>query len=71
MIGKLMNNEESNAALVLALSSALMVLVAKGEGTLSLGRVVAGTLSNPVPVRGATGMRSDTSIPVPDRQIAA
>jgi hypothetical protein len=71
MIGKLMNKEEVNAALVFALSGALMVLVAKGDGPLLLGRVVVGVLSNPVPVRGAAGTRYSYSIPVPDQQIAA
>lgn len=70
MIGKLPSKEEVNAALVLALSGALMVLVAKGDGPLSLGRVVAGVLSNPVP-KGAAGTRGDASVPDPDQQVAA
>lgn len=71
MIGKLLGKEEEvNAALVLALSGALMVLVAKGDGPLSLGRVVARVLPNPVP-KGAAGTRSGASVPGPDRQIAA
>ena len=71
MIGKLLGKEEVNVALVLALSGAVMVLVAKGDGPLSLGRVVFGVLSNPVPVRGAAATRRSSSVPVPDRQIAA
>jgi len=68
MIGKLVSKEEVNAALVVALSGALMVLVAKGGRPLSLGRVVGGVLSNPVPKSvAATG--NDARIP--DRQIAA
>lgn len=69
MIGKLMRKEEVNAALVLALSGALMVLVAKGDEPLSLGQVVARVLPNPVP-KGAAGTRR-SSVPGPDRQIAA
>jgi hypothetical protein len=48
MIGKLSGNEEGNAALVLALSCAVMVLVANGFGPVSFGRIVSGALSNPV-----------------------
>jgi hypothetical protein len=40
---------EVNAALVLALSGAIAVLVAKGSGPLSLKRVASGILSNPIP----------------------
>ena len=40
MIGKLLGKEEVNAALVLALSGAVMVLVANGPGPASLGRMV-------------------------------
>ena len=69
MIGKLLGNEETNAAMVLALSGALTALVAKGDGPLSLKWVVTGVLSNPIPVRGATGTRDEAS--VPDRQFAA
>ncbi len=50
MIGKLLGKEEVSAALVLALSGAVMVLVAKGYRPLSLGQVVGGVLSNPVPI---------------------
>lgn len=49
MLGKLLCREESSAALVLALSGTIMVLVANGGGPLSLKRVVSGELSNPVP----------------------
>ena len=69
MIGRLLGKEEVNAAVVLTLSGALMVLVAKGDGPLSLKWVVSGVLSNPIPVRGATGTRGYAS--VPDRQFAA
>ncbi len=49
MIGRLLSKEEVNAALVLALSGAVTVLVANGPGPVSLGRLVSGALSNPVP----------------------
>jgi hypothetical protein len=68
MIGKLFGKERVNAALVLALSGAVTVLVAKGDGPLSLGRVVSGVLSNPVTV-GASGTRP--SVPAPRRWVAA
>jgi hypothetical protein len=70
MIGKLLGKEEVNAALVLALSGAVMVLVAKGYGSLSLGRVVSGVLSNPVP-KGAAGSSRSSSAPTPRQQVAA
>lgn len=64
MFGK----EEIDAALVLILSGALMVQVAWGDGSLSLGRMASRVLSNPI---GATSTRDDESVPAPDRQIAA
>jgi hypothetical protein len=70
MIGKLLGKEEVDAALVLALSGALMVLVAKGDGPPSLGRVVTRVLSNPVP-KGAAATRCSSSVPAPRQQIAA
>ena len=71
MIGKLLGKEEFNAALVLALSGAVTVVVAKGDGALSLGRVVSKVLSNPVPMRGVTGTRGGASVPDLDQRIAA
>ena len=71
MIGKLLGKEEVNAALVLALSGAVMALVARGNGPLSLKRVVSGVLSNPVPGRGATPAWGSASVTVPDQRIAA
>lgn len=56
-IGKLLGNEGTNAAAVLALSGTLMALVAKGNGPLSLKRMVSGTLSNPVPRPESTSAR--------------
>jgi hypothetical protein len=69
MIGKLMSKEEVNAALVLALSGTIMVLVANGPGPVSLGRIVSGTLSNPIP-KGVAGTRR-SSVPAPRQQVAA
>jgi hypothetical protein len=68
MIGKPIGKDEVNAALVVTLSGALMVLVAKGGGSLSLGRVVGAVLSNPVPKR-VVAMGNGARIP--NRQIAA
>lgn len=56
-IGKLLGGEGINAAAVLALSGALIVLVAKGDGPLSLKGIVSGALSNPVPRPEPTGAR--------------
>ncbi len=70
MIGKLMSKEEVNAALVLALSGTIMVLVANGPGPVSLGRMVSGALSNPVP-KGAAGTRRSSSVSTPPRQQVA
>jgi hypothetical protein len=70
MIGRLLGKEEVHAALLLALSGAVTALVANGPGTVSLGRIVSGALSNPVP-RGVTGTHRSFSVPAPDQQIAA
>ena len=69
-IGNLLGSEGMNAATVLALSGALIALVAKGDGPLSLKRVVAQTLSNPVPAVAADIPRY-VSVPAPPQQIAA
>jgi hypothetical protein len=68
MIGKLTNNEGANAFLVVALSGTIAALAAKGPGRASLGRVLSGVLSNPVPrtvepdarasLAGASGRRA-------------
>jgi len=50
MIGKLFGTEV-NAALVLALSGAVVALVANGPGRVSLKQLASGVLSNPVPRR--------------------
>jgi hypothetical protein len=48
MIGKLLRSEETNAALVTALSATVMVLVAKGNGPLSREGLLARVLPDPV-----------------------
>lgn len=57
MIGRLMDKEVVNAALVLALSGTVAALVANGPGRVSLGRAVSGVLSNPIPRRETSGVR--------------
>jgi hypothetical protein len=52
MIRRLLGNEEVGAAVVLALSGAVVVLVSRGAGSPLTGRLLAGVLSNPIP-RGA------------------
>ena len=49
IIGNLLGNEGMNAATVVALSGTLVVLMAKADGAVSLKRMVARVLSNPVP----------------------
>ena len=56
MIGNLLRSEELNAATVLALSGTIIVLMTKGDGSVSLKRIVSGVLSNPVPQPVATGV---------------
>ena len=70
MIGNLLRKEQGNAALVLALSGATMVLVANGPGPVSLGRIVSEALSNPVS-KGASGTGRSSSTPDPRQQVAA
>ncbi len=69
-IGSLLSNEGINAGAVLALSGTLMALVANGPGLVSLGRMVSGALSNPIPKAAAATRRSYT-IPAPRQQAAA
>lgn len=54
MIGKLLRSEETNAALVAALSATVMVLVAKGDGPLSTERLLARVLPDHVARRGSS-----------------
>jgi hypothetical protein len=58
MMSKLLGNEEINAAMVVALSGTIIALVAKGEGPVSLKKMVSGVLSNPVPQLEPTGARA-------------
>jgi hypothetical protein len=48
-IGKSWGNEGINAGAVLVLSGVLVLLMTKGDGTVSLKKVVRECLSNPVP----------------------
>jgi hypothetical protein len=61
MIGRLLGSEELNTATVLALSGTIVVLMTKGEGSVSLKRIVSSVLSNPVP-RPVAADVSDTSV---------
>lgn len=49
MIRKLLGKEEAGAAVVLALSGALVTLVCKGEGPVSTRGMLSRVLSNPIP----------------------
>lgn len=49
MLVKLLVKNEVNAALVVALTGAIAVVVARGDAPLSPARLLAGVLSNPVP----------------------
>ena len=48
-MGKLGANEGINAGAMLLLSGALVLLLTKGDGAVSLKKVLRGCLSNPVP----------------------
>ena len=48
MIGKLICSE-ANTVAVVALSGTIVALVASGPGIPSLGRILSGALSNPIP----------------------
>lgn len=60
MIGRLLSREQTNAALVVALSGTIAVLAARGRGV----------LSNPIP-RTRVRVRHEISIPEPVSKIAA
>ena len=51
MLGELLRNEEPNAALVLALSGTILVLVSRGNEPPSPNQVLSRVLSNPIPRR--------------------
>ena len=72
MIGKLLGSEETNAALVTALSATVMVLVARGEGPLSTGRILARVLPDPVArAQSRIEQPSHTRVPAPASRAAA
>jgi hypothetical protein len=48
-IGKSWGSEGIHAGAVLVLSGVLVLVITKGDGTVSLKKVVRGCLSNPVP----------------------
>ncbi len=56
MIGKPMTNDGANAVLVVALSVTIAAPVANGPGRASLGRILSGCLSNPIPRREPSGI---------------
>jgi hypothetical protein len=58
MFSKLLSNEETNAAAVLALSATVIALVAKGAGPVSTKKMVSRVLSNPIPRLEPIGTRS-------------
>ncbi len=58
MIDKMLGKEEIGAALVLALSGTIAAMAANGSGSVSLGRMVSGALSNPIPRRQPAEARS-------------
>jgi hypothetical protein len=68
MIGKLMTNDGANAVLLVALSGTIAAQVANGPGRASLGRILSGRLSDPVPRREASGVYTT---PAAERRAAA
>ena len=66
MLHELLPNEETNAAaLVLALSGTILVLVARGDGPPSPNQVLSRVLSNPLPRRVLRGTENDPALSVP------
>ena len=63
MIGKLLSSEETNAALVVALSATVMALAAKGDEPLSRERLLARVLPDPI-ARLAPRVEQSSRIPV-------
>lgn len=68
MFRKLLGTDRVCATMVLALSGYAMVVAAKGEGSLSLERVVARVLSDPV-ARGAAGTHRSSTVVAPRREV--
>ena len=72
MLHELLPNEETNAAaLVLALSGTILVLVARGDGPPSPNQVLSRVLSNPIPRSVPRGAESTGSVSVALTAIAA
>jgi hypothetical protein len=72
MLHELLPNEETNAAaLVLALSGTILVLVSRGNGPPSPDQVLSRVLSNPIPRRVPRGTESTGSLSVPLTAMAA
>ena len=72
MIGKLLRSEETDAALVVALSATMMVLMAKGNGPLSPNQIIARVLPDPVAQHKArAGQPSRTPLAAPGSRVAA
>jgi len=69
MLGELLRNEETNAALVLVLSG--MILVSRGNGPSSPNQVLSRLRSNPIPRRVPRGTESDPALSIPLTAIAA
>lgn len=59
MVGRLMNGG-AGEVLVVTLSGMIAVMVANGPGRASLGRILSGALSNPVPRRETSAGVSPT-----------
>lgn len=71
MIGKLLRSEQTNSALVVALSGTVMVLMAKGNGPLSPSRLLARVLPDPVArYQQKAGQLSRTPVAAPSSRIA-
>jgi hypothetical protein len=71
MIGRLLSKEESNAALVVALSGVVAVLVARGRGPLAAGRLLSAVLSNPVPRTSGAAADAHRGAGFGDRRLRA
>ena len=67
MIGKLISSEANTVAVIL-LSGTIAALVASGSGIPSLGRILSGALSNPIPRREPSTV---LSTPAVERRAAA
>ena len=66
MIGRFISSE-ANTVAVVALSGTIAALVASGPGTPSLGRILSGALSNPIPRPEPSAV---LSAPAPARRAA-